>query len=527
MSTRTAHAPADETDAPPAEIAPGDGARPHWATVAGIAILFAAIVIAGVIFLPPIAMGAALLGITLIVLLRRILFTWPALLFLLAATVMFIPARRYALPIPLPFALEAYRLMIFIAIFALGLAFLFDRSRRWRPVAFGWPIGIFLATLLVSFIVNGMRLANLGLANTSLSGFFQLGVLLSVFYSVRQLLTSERMVQGFVMVLSWMAVIVAFFAVLERVARTNVFLMLANFLPLIVLRDDGGDATRAGVNRAYGSAQHPIALAVMLCMFLPILIYLAKYAIWPRNIWNRRIAYGIGTFIVFGGIIAAISRTAVVVMGVMFLIALVLRPKVALLLLAFAVPGLLLAMFVVPAQVESMLLSFLDVDTLIASQYTSAGMTGAGRLADLEPAFVEVRQYPFFGQGYGSRIVVGDDANSFILDNQVLGILMEAGALGVIGYAVFMLAPVVMLIVYALRWAAEPRHALLAFAVAVSIAGYSAALFFFDAFGFFQSFLVHMMLLAVAAWVYTEGSRKVSAPKAAWTPESASAGVVQ
>ena len=476
-------------------------------TIIGVAILFAGIVIASVILLPPIATGAALLGIALIVLLRRILFTWPALLFLLAVTIMFIPARRYALPIPLPFALEAYRLMIFIAILTLGFALLFDRSRRWRPVAFGWPLGIFLATLLVSFIANGTRLVETGLATTALSGFFQLGVLLSVFFAVRQLLTSERTVIVFLTVLSWMAVIVSFCAVIERVARVNVFLMLANFLPLVVLREDGGDATRAGVNRAYGSAQHPIALAVMLCLFLPILIYLARYAIWPRTVWNRRIAYGFATILVFGGIIAAISRTAVVVMGVMFLVALVLRPKVAFLLLAFAVPSLLLAMFVVPAQVESMLLSFFDVDTLIASQYTSAGMAGAGRLADLEPAFAEVQQYPFFGQGYGSRIVIGDEANSFILDNQVLGILMEAGALGVAGYAVFMLAPIVMLIVYALRWAAEPRHAMLAFAVAVSIAGYSAALFFFDAFGFFQSFLVHMMLLAVGAWLLTARGR--------------------
>ncbi len=88
------------------------------------------------------------------------------------------------------------------------------------------------------------------------------------------------------------------------------------------------------MNRAYGSAQHPIALAVMLCMIMPILIYLAKYAVWPRNPLNRRIVYGIGTMIVFGGILAAISRTAVVVMGVMFLITLLLRPKIALLLVA-------------------------------------------------------------------------------------------------------------------------------------------------------------------------------------------------
>ena len=60
MSTGTAPpvTPADDTGAPQAQVAPGDGTRPHWAAVAGIAILFAAIVIAGVILLPPIAMGA-------------------------------------------------------------------------------------------------------------------------------------------------------------------------------------------------------------------------------------------------------------------------------------------------------------------------------------------------------------------------------------------------------------------------------------------------------------------------------------
>lgn len=471
------------------------------------AVALAAIVVTLTIFLPPIATGGVLLGLSLLILLRKVLFTWTGLLFLLAGSIMFIPARVYALPIPLPFALEPYRLMIFIAIFALGFAFLADPTRRWQPVAFGWPLGIFLATLLVSFIVNGMRLVDAALVTTSLSGFFQLGILLSVFFSIRQLLTSERMVMALLLLMTWSAVIISFFAIVERVFRTNVFLMLGSFLPLIMLRE-AGDATRAGVTRAYGSAQHPIALAVMLCMIIPVIIYLAKYAVWPRHPINRKIVYGIGTVIIFGGIVAAISRTAVVVMAIMFLITLILRPKVALLLLAFAVPVLLLAAAVVPAQVDSMLLSFLDVDSLVASQYTSAGMTGAGRLADLEPAMREVERLPFFGQGFGSRIVVGEEANSFIVDNQVLSILMEAGALGVAGYAVFMLAPVLMLIVWSFRSARDMRHASLAFALAVAIGGYCSALFFFDAFSFFQSFLVHMMLLAIGAWVLTAAPRK-------------------
>ena len=85
-----------------------------------------------------------------------------------------------------------------------------------------------------------------------------------------------------VTVLTWAGVIVSFFALIERVARMNVFLMLGDFLPLTLLRE-GGDVSRAGVARAFGSAQHPIALAVALCLLIPLAIYLAKYAGWPSQ----------------------------------------------------------------------------------------------------------------------------------------------------------------------------------------------------------------------------------------------------
>ena len=433
------------------------------ALIAGLAVLFAAIVITSVVLLPPIVTGAALLGISLIVLLRKILFTWTALLFLLAASIMFIPARMYALPIPLPFKLEAYRLMIFVAIFSVGIAFLMDRDRRWRPVAFGWPLGIFLATLLVSFIANGTRLVETGLATTSLSAFFQLGVLLSVWFTVRQVLTSERMVMFLLMMLAWSATIVAFFAIIERVARTNVFLMLSSFLPLVMLRD-GGDAARAGVNRAYGSAQHPIALAVMLCMILPIIIYLAKYAVWPRHPMNRKIVYGIATVIIFGGIVAAISRTAVVVLGAMWLITLILRPKVALLLMAIAVPMLVIATAVVPAQVDSML-GIVPRRQHARRVAVPIGGNARGRTTGRPRAGPRRSRSRRRSSGRATAAASSSATtqNSFILDNQVLSVLLEGGALGVAGFAVFMLAPVVMLLVFAFRFAAQLRHASLAF----------------------------------------------------------------
>ena len=360
--------------------------------------------------------------------------------------------------------------MLIIVLVALIVALLTKPDFRWRPVAFGVPIAILLVTVVISFVVNGMELANAGLVETAIGGMTQLVLMLSVFYAFRQLLRSERDVMLLITFVTWAGVVVSFFAVIERVSRTNVFLMLGNVLPLTLLRE-GGDVSRAGVARAFGSAQHPIALAVALCLLIPLAVYLAKYAGWPSNAINRRLVYAGAVVMLFGGVLAAISRTAVVVLGVMFLVTLIFHPRVAGVLFAIAFPIVLLAAVVLPKVFDKMVLSFLDVDSLVASQYTSAGMGGAGRLADLEPALREVAQRPFFGSGFGSRIVIGDEANAFILDNQFLGTLMETGALGAIGLAVFLLVPPIMLLRFAFAQAAERRHAALALTIAIAIVG--------------------------------------------------------
>jgi len=486
----------------------GSGAVSRRRVIAA-AVVLAVAVLAAVVLLPPLIAGAALLVLALLVIFRRLVFAWSTAIVLLAGVIMFVPARRYAIPIPLPFQLEPYRLVLIIVLVALIVALLTKPDFRWRPVAFGVPIAILLVTVVVSFVVNGMELANAGLVETAIGGMTQLVLMLSVFYAFRQLLRSERDVMLLIMFVTWAGVVVSFFAVIERVSRTNVFLMLGNVLPLTLLRE-GGEVSRAGVARAFGSAQHPIALAVALCLLIPLAVYLAKYAGWPSNAINRRLVYAGAVVMLFGGVLAAISRTAVVVLGVMFLVTLIFHPRVAGVLFAIAFPIVLLAAVVLPNVFDKMVLSFLDVDSLVASQYTSAGMGGAGRLADLEPALREVAQRPFFGSGFGSRIVIGDAANAFILDNQFLGTLMETGALGAIGLAVFLLAPPVMLLRFAFGQAAERRHAALALTIAIAISGYIAAIFFYDAFGFFQTFFILCMLLAAGAWLLTEAPRRGS-----------------
>ncbi|WP_157981727.1 O-antigen ligase family protein [Protaetiibacter intestinalis] len=450
---------------------------------------------------PPVPPGAV----------RRVVSGPTVALVALLAVILFVPIRTYAIPVPLPFQLEPYRLLIAVLLIGAFFVLLAHPRMRLRPVAFGVPIAVFLGTLVLSIVVSIVPLAQQGLVGTAFGGLVNLMFILSVFFLVRQFLSSERVVMATLGFLAYGGTTVAFFAIVERVTHINVFLRFGDVLPLQLLRDATED-WRAGGARSFGSAQHPIALSVMLCMLIPIVLYLAREASWPRNTVNRAIVHGAMLVVLLGGIGVAVSRTGVVVLATMFVVTLVLRPVIAAGLALATIPMVLLASFASPKTVSETLLSFLDLDTLVASQYTSPGWAGQGRLADLGPAFQLVQQHPVFGTGYGGRIVVGEDANGFILDNQVLGILMDSGVAGVIGLAIFVLVPFVLLVRHSLDRRVPERYRTLAFAIAVSTAGYAAAMFFYDAFGFMQTLLVLCVLWAVGAWLLTEAPRVVTAP---------------
>jgi polysaccharide biosynthesis protein PslJ len=436
---------------------------------------------------------------------RRPTVFWTTMLFLYAAIVMFIPIRRYALPIPLPFALEPYRAIIVVLLLGLIVAAVRRKHFRWQPVVWGWPIAIFLWTMLASMMFSSESLTETELIGTGLSNLLQLSLLTATIVLVRQLLTTERIVMALLQFIVFAGVVVGILAFVERVTRTNVFLLLGNFLPLSLIRD-AEEAVRSGGARSYGSAQHPIALAVLFCMIIPLAIYLMRFSPWPRNPINRRVVYSIAVGFLLLGLLTTISRTATVTIGVMLLVTLILRPRLGAILLAAAIPLAVIAAMVLPKLVESMILSLLDTESLIASQMTSIGMAGQGRLADLAPALAEVAQSPFFGTGLGSRIVEGENANAYILDNQWLGTLMETGVLGVIGLVALFVWPAIRMLSFSFRSGAAPSRAFLTFAIAISAVGYATSMFLYDSFAFMQTLLVLAMLYAIAAWAMTAKS---------------------
>lgn len=493
----------------PASIGPASepkerpaGVKQRFAVAAAIAAMIVTLTISILLNLPQLGAGLLLL-VGLPALFIRQLGRANTWLFIIVATIMFIPIRLYAIPAGLPVELEPYRLVLPASFIAVLYALLSRRGMKYQRLEFTRSITFFLLTLAFSITFNSTRLVEANLAGTALTALINLGLLFIPFFVVRQLLSSESRVHTFLKMLVFTGAIVAWFAIVERVVGINFFWRLDDYFGLVPI-NEYSQSGRGGGARSFSSAQHPIALAVMLTALIPITVYLAIHGRKPSDSFLRKLAYaGIG-IILLGGIGATVSRTSVIGIAAAFLMLIALRPYLAVTLAGITSVLFLIALLVQPKIIEDTVLSFLDFDSLIESQYTSAGSAGAGRLADLEPAMEEVRQNPFFGVGFGYRIVVGDEVNAFIVDNQYLGTLLDAGVVGLVGLIVFLFTPLVAAVKLSGSKVLTKSQRDLAVAMACALASYTAASYLYDTLNFIQAFLVYTFLLAITAWLLKE-----------------------
>jgi len=484
---------------------PDGRAEARVRAVAGTALLLIAVG-AGILFADPLSVGALVGLVACLHLFRAAVFSWPGAALALVVVVALVPARRYTLPVSLPFAAEPYRIVVLLLLAMVIGALLLDPAFRWRRLEFGGPVAFFFATQLVSIAINVPGLVEAGLAPNAVTSLVGLIIICLVFIVARQIFRSRAIVRFTVMATVLAGALVGALATIERVTRVNVFLDVFSALPLQRLSEEDSLFVKEGTARAFASAQHPIALAVFLCMLIPLGIHLARHAGWPRTPVPREFLWMGCTMLIGLGMVSAVSRTAFVQLGVMVLVGLALRPRLlpkALLYGAVAACG---ALLVSARNVISMITELLDPEALIESQMTSPGWTGSGRLADLGPSLEQAASRPFTGTGLGSRVTMGDGANAFILDNQYLSTLLESGALGVLGMLVLLLVPAARLAFFSrlpderVGGVAPGERRDLAAAVSVSVAGYVVALFFFDGFSFIQTLLAFFLLLGIGSW---------------------------
>jgi len=422
----------------------------------------------------------------------RSLLSWDSLLAALVLVILFVPIQRYVLPGSLPFELEPYRLLVAFIVAGWTASLLVDPSVRLRRTGLELPVVLIVAAVLGSIVANGGRVA--ARSPEVVKGVTFLLSFVLLLFLIASVVRTRAQIDRLLRVLVVGGAVVASLAIVESRTQYNVFDHLAGVVPLLHSGDFSVASAEEGRGaRAYASAQHPIALGAALVMLIPLAIYLARRS--ARGSWW--IAVGLLSI----GALATLSRTSVLMLvavgGVFFW----LRRRETRRFWPLLVPALLAVHLVIPGTLGTLKESFFPAGGLIAEQSSNPGTRGQGRIADLGPSLREFAATPVVGEGFSTRIVDRQRLrpSDQILDNQWLGILLETGVVGFVGWLILLLRPIRRLGRAAKEDDSDQGWLYVAFAA--SLTSYVVGMLTFDAFAFVQvSFVLFIVLgLSVAA----------------------------
>ena len=420
---------------------------------------------------------------------HRVLLSWPGLVAGLLLVILLIPIRRYRMPVELPFELEPYRLVVALVAAAWITSLLIDPRVRLRSTGFELPLLLFGAAAVGSYLTNGARINALGVDSRVVKELTFLASFILVVYLVASVVRTVGALDFLLCVLVAGGAVIALFAIVEGRTGFNPFnhLGVVPFLEPVQLLDE---QRRAGRFRAYGTAQHPIALGAALVMLLPLAVYLARRR-------DERRWWAACLFLTLGAL-ATMTRTSVLMLVAAAVVVLWLRPREIKRLWPALLPLVVVVHFAMPGTLGGLKQSFFPEGGLLADQSTSKGSRGQGRVADLAPAMQEFKQSPLLGQGYGSRVPDGENPNAQILDNQWLVSLLETGLIGALAL-VILFSRTVRRLAKAAKDKADERSGWLYTALAASIASFAVGMFTYDAFSFVQVTFVMFVLVGLSA----------------------------
>jgi O-antigen ligase len=457
--------------------------------LAGATMLaLAALAVAVALDRPPMLFVAAMIGAacTALVVATPELLSWRNLITAVILVILFIPIRRYALPGNLPFQLEPYRLLIGLVGLAWIASLLVDPKVRAVRSPLHAPLLAIVLVCGASITFNVHRIEDLQVSQDVLKQFTFLLSFVLVFMLVVSVVRTFEQIDFLLKILVGGGAVLSVFALVELWTGINAFNQLDRFLPF--LQATGGPENallRAGRLRVYASAQHPIGLGELLVLLIPMAVYIAIAS--RRRIWfAAALLLGLAAF-------STVSRTAVVSLAAIAVVFLILRPAATLKFWPLVLPGLIAVHIAMPGVLGSMYKGIFPQGGLIAQE--AGASVGSSRTASFGPGLEEVGKHPLVGGGYGSRIPVGPDANSFIVDNQWLSTGMETGIAGVFVW--------VWLFVRFLRRmfrAAKRDHSergWLFVGSAAAAAGFAIGMATYDSFSFIQAMLVLFILLAL------------------------------
>jgi hypothetical protein len=433
--------------------------------------------------------------VVLFVTTRLVVIEWRTVFLGLLLIILFIPIRRYSLAINLPFQLEPYRVYVMLMAAVWVTFLLLDRRLRVRATGFEGPLVLLGLAVLGSILTNFNSITHEDLSSAVVKKLtFWVGFML-VLYMVTSL-ANRRDVDLLLRSVVIGTALLGALGVVEWKTGTNVFAHLDRFMPFLAPVGQPLDTFRAGLTRAYGSAQHPIAYGAALALILPLAIV---YAFRRRTLfWFACVG------LILMGALASVSRTSLIMIAVAAAVLALLKPHAARQALPYVLPMLVAIQIALPGTFATVKALFLPSGGLVEQQ--AAATVGSGRVASFGPAVDEASRHPFLGRGFGTRIVGADEPkqNSFILDDEWLSSTLEIGLVGVVAWA-WLFLRFVFRTGQRSRVGDDDDHWLLA-GMCASMLSFAVGMAFFDAFSFIQATFLMFMVLGFGSVLLRETS---------------------
>lgn len=449
-----------------------------------------------------------LLGLGLVK--HRTLLAWPSLVGITALVILLVPIRREAQFSSLPFAVEPYRILLTLVIAGWIAALLVDHRVSLRRSFLDAPLLAILAATAGSIVANIGRIVALDVESGATKALVFLVSFLLFLWLIVSVIRRFEEVDLIVRMLVAAGGLITLFSLVEARTGFSVFDELVRILPGSG-RSTTPDPTitlptRGGQLRIFGSAQHPIELSAIMAMLVPMGVYLAYTA--------RRLWWWVALALLAVGALASLSRTGLLMLVVVVAVFLWLRPRHTVGFWPLVIPGVVIAHVAAPGALRELLAAFFPVGGLVAEQQEAN--VGSGRLSSLGPALDQVAERPVFGGGYGTRIVLGQDANSFILDNMWLSLALEVGLLGVAAWLFLFVRFIGRTSALAKR--DQSPAGWLAAALTASVFAYAVGMLTFDTLSFIQVTFLLVIVLALGTSLVSAlerervGARAVPAP---------------
>ena len=441
------------------------------------------------------------------------------------------PSRSHAVPILQLFALavmvipsdtvieaigaEGYAAALvgwfaFAAFMAATLLGLHDPARHPHPIR--GVLSVFWISVLVSYVVMDRSALTAIQAAAADRTVMQLAVISGVALVAAECLTSLHDVRRVLRALTWGGAFCGIVAALQFWMSLDIAPALRELPGFSINWEWDGIQQRAALNRAAGTAIHPIELGVVAGMLLPLAVYLGLYDT-ERTAWKRwtpvaLIALAIPT---------SVSRSAIISAGLALSVLIVLMPArqrlVALCIAPLGVAGV----FMAAPGVISTLTRFFEAGTSDGSVWA--------RVYDYPVAERLVSQAPWFGHGGGTYV---PENLINILDNQFLKTAIELGLVGVVALTAYFVVPLISALVARRRTTdAELRILCAALAGAALSAGVCSLTFDSLSFPMFSNVYALVIGLIGASWRLATVARAPAAPGSRRGPAAAYPGAGQ